>query len=246
VKKVVIIPARMESSRFPGKALVDIDGLPMVVRVAHQAKMIDGISDVLIATDSSEIISIAQQHGVFAVMTGRCESGTDRVAEVVRLIGLGDDDLILNLQGDMPYVSPQVCEELFSRMDKTPWPDAVTPVEELFLDEDINMFTDPNAVKAIIDLGGRALYFTRLQALAGEKNGRAFWYRHVGMYGYRRPVLEFMERTHCTPLEKIERLEQLRLLEHGFHIQTFVASESCGPDINCPEDLERLKTWEPQ
>ena len=240
VRKVVIIPSRFDSSRFPGKPLAIISGSPMVQHVWERAKCIAGIDEVVVATDSQIILDAVSKAGVFAVMTSPDhKSGTDRVAEVAEK--LSAKSIVLNVQGDLPFVDIGVCEKLIQEMENNPKCDIATPVIEQDA-TNTKDFYDRNIVKAVFDKNGRALYFTR-KSVPDIRDcivDTPVWYRHIGIYCYRNSILQEITKLPRTNFEKYERLEQLRPLEHGYHIQTVLVDNDCGPDINCPEDMRKI------
>jgi 3-deoxy-manno-octulosonate cytidylyltransferase (CMP-KDO synthetase) len=238
---VAIIPARLRSTRLPGKALADIGGLPMVCRVAACAKRARGIDEVIVATDDAGIREAAAKAGVRAVMTRADHpSGTDRLAEVAA--GL-DAAVILNVQGDLPLLDPRMVEALADRMHAEPSLPMATVATPL---DDEDDWRSPHVVKVVCGRDGRALYFSRSPVPhdrdgtrpAGTPRG----WRHVGMYAYRRDVLLRLAALRPTPLEERERLEQLRALEHGIAIGVVEWTEPGALiEVDTPEDLERAR-----
>jgi 3-deoxy-manno-octulosonate cytidylyltransferase (CMP-KDO synthetase) len=241
----VVIPARYGSVRLPGKALRPIAGKPMVQWVYERARAA-GAAEVLIATDDARILDAARGFGAEAVMTAAAHvSGTDRIAEVARMRRWPGSDIIVNLQGDEPLMPAALIRQVAALLDSTPEADiatlatAVTSVEELL---------DTNAVKVVTDIAGRALYFSRAPIpwnragapakLASQRDPSGAR-RHIGIYAYRVGPLERLAMLAPGALEMRERLEQLRALENGFHIQVANACEAPGPDVNTPLDLER-------
>jgi 3-deoxy-manno-octulosonate cytidylyltransferase (CMP-KDO synthetase) len=241
----VVIPARYGSSRLPGKALREIAGKPMVQWVYERA-CAAGAAEVLIATDDDLIISAAHSFGAPAEMTARVHaSGSDRIAEVAGRHGWADAEIIVNVQGDEPLIPVALIRQVGALLERHPDADIgtlATPIESL--DE----FLDPNAVKVVTSLTGRALYFSRAPipwnrdgaAGAGSQRDFSGTRRHIGIYAYRVGALQRLAQLPVTPLEGREKLEQLRALEHGLGIQVDTALERPGPDVNTLADLERV------
>jgi len=241
----VIIPARYAATRLPGKPLLNIGGRPLIQWVWQRA-LDSGAASVVVATDDERIRKAALQFGADVVMTSvQHASGTDRIAEVARLRGLDPTDIVVNLQGDEPMMPAPVISAVARALESAPHVDistAAAPVQSLA------EFLDPNCVKAVRAADGRALYFSRApvpwprdQTTDGSPTGFVGALRHIGIYGYRvRSLLQFAARA-PTALESSEKLEQLRALEYGMHIQV-VALEAAPPaGIDTPQDLERVR-----
>jgi len=234
MKAIAIIPARIASTRLPRKPLHLIAGKPMIQRVYEAARGCRGLDDVIIATDSEEILSLAAQHGWTARMTSaECRSGTDRVHEVSQAI---DADIYVNVQGDEPLARPEQLESLLALM-QTPGV-AVGTLKTRCLETDIQ---NPNAVKVVTDLTGRALYFSR-SPVPFDRDGRgtAVYFKHLGFYAYTRGALENFCEWPESELERTERLEQLRFLDHG--VEIYVAEtpfDSIGVDV--AEDVAKVE-----
>ena len=242
----VAIPARHGSTRLPGKMLAQIQGKPMLQWVYERA-LAAGASDVSIATDDEGILAAARGFGAAARMTSAAHaSGTDRLAELAAIERWPDSDIVVNVQGDEPLIPPAVIRQVADLLESDPEAaiaTLATPVESLA------EFLDPNAVKVVADSKGRALYFSRAPmpwnrdgAPAGLSSQRMFAgaRRHVGIYAYRVGALHRLAALPPTPLEKTERLEQLRALENGLVIRVGDAAEKPGPDVNTAEDLQRV------
>lgn len=242
----VAIPARHGSTRLPGKMLAPIQGKPMLQWVYERA-LAAGASDVSIATDDAAIAAAATAFGAVARMTSAAHaSGTDRLAELAAIERWPDNDIVVNVQGDEPLIPPAVIRQVADLLESDPEAaiaTLATPVESLA------EFLDPNAVKVVADSKGRALYFSRAPmpwnrdgAPAGLSSQRMFAgaRRHVGIYAYRVGALHRLAALPPTPLEKTERLEQLRALENGLVIRVGDAAEKPGPDVNTAEDLQRV------
>jgi len=244
---VVIVPARLASTRLPRKPLADIGGMPMVVRVARAAAA-SGAERVTVAADSAEIVDACSAHGVEALLTRADHaSGTDRLAEAVEHLGLADDALVVNVQGDEPLmpaaVVRRVAEALAQRTDCA----IATACHPL---HDAAEFFSPNVVKVVTDANGRALYFSRApipwsrDAFAAGRDRLPPGLparRHVGLYAYRAGFLRRFPQLPPASLEQHESLEQLRALAHGFGIAVIELPEALPPGVDTPEDLERVR-----
>lgn len=240
----VIVPARLASTRLPDKPLADIAGLPMVVRVAKRAEQA-GADAVVVACDDLRIQEVCARHGVRALLTrGDHASGSDRLAEAVGLLGLADDAVVVNVQGDEPLMAPalvRACAELLAARGDC----AMATVAHAI--DDAAEFRNPHVVKLVVDAAGRALYFSRAPIpwwrdgpeAASPAPGQVL--RHVGLYAYRAGYLRRFPGLAPSPLETIESLEQLRVLWHGDRIAVHVSAERPGPGVDTPEDLERVR-----
>jgi len=243
---IVAIPARMGSTRLPGKPLLPIGGVPMVVHVARRA-LAAGAADVVVATDDGRIVDALSDSGVRVLMTRADHaSGSDRLAECAELCGWADDAIVVNLQGDEPLAPASGIRAVARALaeDDAPMATLATPIasiEELF---------DPNCVKLVHDAAGRALYFSRAplpwprEAFARDRATLPpdiLFLRHIGIYAYRAGFLRRFARLERTPLERIESLEQLRALEHGFAIAVREAPEPFPPGVDTVEDLARVE-----
>jgi len=235
---LTIIPARMASSRLPGKPLADILGKPMISRVYEQAQKAD-LGPVIIACAEQEIADLVTDIGAQAVLTEpSLPSGSDRVYQAAKLFDpTRIYPIVLNLQGDMPLISPQVLVQTVRVLKDHPVADIATAV---IATQDKAEIADPNVVKAVLTQKGQALYFSR-HALPYEAKEV---FHHIGIYAYRREALETFCHLTPSPLETQERLEQLRALEHGMHIQctTILSSQSeTLRGVDTPTDLEAIK-----
>lgn len=236
---VVIIPARYDSTRFPGKPLYPLRGIPVIQHVYENSNRARLTDEVMVATDSETIFEKVVSFGGKAVMTDKKHpSGTDRIAEVAGSI---DCDIIVNVQGDEPLIRPEMIDDVISLLE-----DKRASVGTLRKKiEDPNEIADPNIVKVVCDREGFALYFSRatIPFRAPHSEIRTpHYYKHIGIYSYRRDILLTLAGTEQTSLEKTEKLEQLRALEKGIRIkvrETFF--ETYG--IDTPEDLERVEKW---
>jgi 3-deoxy-manno-octulosonate cytidylyltransferase (CMP-KDO synthetase) len=241
----VIIPARLASTRLPGKPLADIHGLPMIVRVAQRAAL-SSAAQVIVATDAPEVLEACNSHGVRAVLTrADHSSGSDRLAEACALLGLDGKDLVVNVQGDEPLMEPALIEACASTLQARP--DCVMSTVAHVIDP--ADFGNPNVVKVVLDAAGRALYFSRAPIPwwrdgSGDGVARAHAHaplRHVGLYAYHAGFLRRFPTLDASPLEQIEALEQLRVLWHGERIAVHVSAALPGPGVDTPEDLERVR-----
>ena len=239
----VLIPARLASTRLPNKPLADIEGLPMIVRVARRAAL-SGASRVVVASDSPEVLAACEAHQVAGVLT-RAEhaSGSDRLAEACVKLGLDGRDMVVNVQGDEPLIAPAMIDACAATLAARHDCVMATVAHAL---EDAAEFANPNVVKLVADARGTALYFSRApipwwrDGVAGApRPGSAL--RHVGLYAYHAGFLRRFPTLEASPLEQIESLEQLRVLWHGERIAVHVSAERPGPGVDTPEDLERVR-----
>jgi len=244
---VVIVPARLASTRLPRKPLADIAGVPMVVRVARAAAA-SGADQVVVAADSAEIVDACASHEVRALLTRADHaSGTDRLAEAVEQLGLADDAIVVNVQGDEPLMPAETVRRVAETLDRRPDCSIATACHPL---ADASEFFSPNVVKVVVDAGGRALYFSRAPipwsrdafALARDRLPAGLpARRHVGLYAYRAAFLRRFPALAPSALEQHESLEQLRALAHGFGIAVVELPEALPPGVDTPEDLERVR-----
>lgn len=235
---IIVIPARYHSTRLPGKVLSDIGGQTMIERVYRRASLARA-SEVIVATDDERVRDVVEGFGGRAIMTSeRHPTGTDRLAEAVKFI---EADIVINVQADEPLIEPSMIDEAARALLAGPGASVGTLRRAI---DDENDLGNPNVVKVVVDLNGRALYFSRSavpwksHAADGRRHGPAW--RHVGIYAYRRDALLTLAGLPPTPLEQTESLEQLRALEHGFGIHTLETSyDTIGVDT--AEDLERVR-----
>jgi len=232
---MIIIPARIGSSRFPNKVLADIGGIPMVIRTA---KAVEGIDKVAIATDSQEVIDIATLHNIQAVMTASThQSGTDRIYEAAQKLNLADNEVIINVQGDEPFIETDVVEAIYNLTNNNKNNDAII-MNSCYKVISNPEADDPNIVKVVTDDNDIALYFSRAKIPYPRDHHFNNYKGHLGIYGFTMKSLEKFCKSASAPLEDIEKLEQLRALYHGFEIAMVeVETESFG--IDTPEDLEK-------
>jgi 3-deoxy-manno-octulosonate cytidylyltransferase (CMP-KDO synthetase) len=232
---IAIIPARWASTRFPGKPLVKLRGKPLVQHVWERAQRAKSVDRVIVATDDMRIAEAAFAFGAEVALTSpKHPTGTDRLAEVAAK--LKSASVILNVQGDEPDIAPSTIDRLARALREDPKLGMVTAANPITNSADIR---NPNVVKVVTDLAGRALYFSR-SVIPHDRDGRGGikYLRHQGIYGYRRKVLLDFVQWKPTPLEQAEKLEQLRALEHGVSIGVIVVKRgSVGVDV--PADLAR-------
>ena len=242
---VVLIPARLGSSRLPDKPLADIAGLPMVVRVAQQSLKSAALR-VVVAADDERILAACASHGIQAILTRRDHpSGSDRLAEAVALLNLSPDTIVVNVQGDEPLIDPQHIDQVAQVLD------ADKDVSMSTLAHPITSLQDwlsPHVVKVVLDARSHASYFSRVgipcwrDAQAGQLPPYTV-YRHVGLYAYRASFLSLFPALSHAPTETAEALEQLRALWHGYRIAVHVSSHASAAGVDTPEDLLRVNQW---
>ena len=269
----ILVPARLASTRLPNKPLADIAGLPMIVRVAQRVHASPGPRSgihpsprppmgaanlssrqpsieprVVVAGDSPEIIAACLAHGVEAVLTRTDHaSGSDRLAEACDILGLADDAIVVNVQGDEPLIDPALPHAVAQLLaDAT---DASMSTAAHAIDT-LADFNNPNVVKVVLDARGMALYFSRAPIpVARDFPGQAWWHdgapaaplRHIGIYGYRAGFLRLFPTLAPAPVEITEALEQLRAMWHGHRIAVHVTANAPGPGVDTPDDLERVR-----
>ena len=244
---VVIIPARLASTRLPNKPLADLGGKPMVVRVAERAQQ-SGAARIIVATDHADIAAACAAHGIEACMTRADHpSGTDRIAEVAQTLGLAPDAVVVNLQGDEPLIDPALLAACAARIAAdVPMATCAHPLS------DVADTFNPNVVKVVLDRQGRALYFSRAtipwhrDGFAASREQLPAGYvplRHIGLYAYSNAFLQRYPQLEPAPLESIEALEQLRVLWHGVPIAVHVTAEAPHAGVDTPADLERVRLF---
>ena len=246
---IVVVPARMASTRLPNKPLADIGGKPMVVRTAERARL-SGAADVIVATDHDDIVGACRAHGIRAEMTRADHpSGTDRIAEVAARMGLGPEAVVVNVQGDEPLIDPQLIAATAALIvPGQPMATAAHP-----LDSVLDAF-NPNCVKVVLNQRGQALYFSRAtipwhrdgfararEALPAALPADYAPLRHIGLYAYANAFLQNYSSLAVSPLEQIEALEQLRVLWHGLPIAVHVTEAIPAAGVDTIEDLERVR-----
>jgi len=241
---VVLVPARLASTRLPRKALADIGGVPMIVRVARRAAA-SKASRVVVAADDKEIVAACAAHGVAALLTSpRHANGSDRIAEASDALGLGEDEIVVNVQGDEPLIEPTLIDACATLLESET--ECVMSTVAHAIDNRAD-FENANIVKVVLDARGRALYFSRAPipwprddpASAAATPGALL--RHVGLYAYRAGFLRRFPRLAHSPLEDIERLEQLRVLWHGKRIAVHVSALVPGVGVDTAEDLAEAR-----
>ena len=230
---IIVIPARMQATRLPGKPLAEINGRPMIAHVIDRAKEAD-IGPVVVAAAENEIAEAAEQYGAKAVLTDpHLPSGSDRIKAALDSLDKDrNHDLVINVQGDIPTISPLSIRAALTPLEE-PSVDISTLVAEIKNQEEL---LNPNVVKAVLAASGRALYFSR--ALVPTGSGPV--YHHIGLYGYRRKALERFVQLQPSPLELRERLEQLRALEDGMVISAAVVDD-IPLGVDDLDDLERAR-----
>jgi 3-deoxy-manno-octulosonate cytidylyltransferase (CMP-KDO synthetase) len=244
----VLIPARLASSRLPNKPLADIGGVPMVVRVAQRVRSgLPASTRIVVAADSPSILAACQQYGIEAVLTREDHpSGSDRLAEACELLALGDDAIVVNVQGDEPLIDPALVRAVADRLRTNPDASMGTAAHPI---DSIQDFANPNVVKVVHDARGLALYFSRAP-IAWWRDGFAQGLRtlpqpaplrHIGIYSYRVGFLRQFPLLEQAPMEITEALEQLRAMWHGHRIAVHVTDHAPGPGVDTPEDLERVR-----
>jgi 3-deoxy-manno-octulosonate cytidylyltransferase (CMP-KDO synthetase) len=232
---MIIIPARIGSSRFPNKVLADIGGIPMVIRTAMTVSSVD---TVVIATDSQDVIEIAKAHDIQAVLTSTThQSGTDRIYEAAQKLDLNDNEIIINVQGDEPFIETDVVQAIYNLTKKNKDTDRIM-MNSCYKVISNPEADDPNIVKVVTDNNDIALYFSRAKIPYPRDHHFDKYKGHLGIYGFTaRSLHDFCALT-SAPLEEIEKLEQLRALYHGYEVAMIeVKTESFG--IDTPEDLEK-------
>lgn len=242
----VLIPARLASTRLPNKPLADIGGTPMVVRVAQRVMSISrpgGLVRVVVAADSPAIVKACQEHSIEALLTGTDHpSGSDRLAEACQLLGLADDQIVVNVQGDEPLIDPALVGAVAQLLARRPEASMSTAAHAIGTLAD---FRNPNVVKVVLDASAMALYFSRAPIPHWRDRPDALPspapLRHIGIYGYRVGFLRQFPKLAQAPLEITEALEQLRALWHGHRIAVHVTEHAPGPGVDTPEDLERVR-----
>jgi len=249
---VAIIPARWASTRFPGKPLVQIKKKPMIQWVVEQAQKASRISEVIVATDDDRILDAVIRFGGKAVMTSQDHAtGSDRIAEVASGLNC---DIVVNIQGDEPLIPPENIDQVIDCLDKNPTLNVATLMMAVHESDEI---IDPNVVKVVTDQKGRALYFSRSaipfhrdewknglpeNISKAKEEGMSRVFKHIGLYAYTRSFLLEFTRMSPTPVEQLEKLEQLRILEHGYPIQVEITGKT-SMGVDRIEDLEKIERF---
>jgi 3-deoxy-manno-octulosonate cytidylyltransferase (CMP-KDO synthetase) len=241
-KAVAIIPARYQSQRLPAKPLADIAGKPMIQHVYERTLRARRIAQVIVATDDERIASVVRAFGGEVVMTSKdLQSGTDRIAVVAESLP-NDIGIIVNVQGDEPLIDPDMVDEAVAVVAEST-ADVGTLVKRI---EALDELLNPNVVKVVLSDAGKCLYFSRSPIPFGRDKAQTEWlstytyYKHIGMYVFRREFLRTYATLKQTPLEHVEKLEQLRILENGFTINAGITRHDSMP-VDTIEDLERVR-----
>lgn len=249
----VLIPARFQASRLPGKPMREIQGVPLVVRVLERARA-SGASRVVVASDAQEVVDTVRGHGGEAVLTdSACPSGTDRLAQAAAMLDLDDETPVVNCQGDEPFVAPSLLREVAEALGREPQRRMATAAHPL---QDSERIWDPHAVKVVVAGNGDALYFSRAPIpwdrermdpaaqAHGELAPPVSFRIHIGLYAYRAGFLRTFSRWPVTDLERREGLEQLRAVENGVAVRVIDSEEPPGVGVDTPDDLERAnRLW---
>ncbi len=233
-----VIPSRIRSTRLPRKPLLPIQGKPMIQWVYERAAQCQSLTEVVVATDSQEIADVVQTVGGKVCMTDPdLQTGSDRVAAVAEQYP--EMDVVINLQGDEPFIEPQMLEQLVAPYLTGESPDMTTLARPLEMEV---QYRSPGAVKVITDLKGNALYFSRSPIPYFRAEEKAPVYHHVGLYAFRHDFLMLYKTLSQTPLEKVESLEQLRVLEHGYRIRVCLTEQKT-LEINTPEEYQQAQAF---
>ncbi len=244
----IIIPARYDSTRLPGKVLANINGKPMLQHV-YQRAIESGADSVVIATDNAKVSKVAQSFGAKVCMTStEHQSGTERIAEAALALDYAPDEIIVNVQADQPFILPQAIRQVAEDLEKhdnvkiSSICERITKGEELF---------NPSVVKVVLNWRNYAIYFSRapipwdMEQFKDQENASPNdqHYKHVGLYAYRVSFLQEYIQWPPSPLEQIESLEQLRILWNGSRMHMVISKDRIPPEVNTPEDLERAKEF---
>ncbi|MBS4067459.1 MAG: 3-deoxy-D-manno-octulosonate cytidylyltransferase [Sulfurimonas sp. RIFOXYB2_FULL_37_5] len=232
---MIIIPARLASSRFPQKVLADIGGLPMVVRTAKRVTHLDRV---VVAADDAIIIDVCKAHGVEAMLTSTThKSGTDRINECANILNLSEDELIINVQADEPFIEGEVVEMLLKRLQLLKQKNESFIMASCYNSINSQAAQDPNLVKVVLDDENNAIYFSR-SPIPFNRSGEAQYFGHIGIYGFSKKSLHEFCNLEDAPIEDIEKLEQLRAIYHQKKI-SMVKVASTGFGIDTEDDLRR-------
>ena len=233
----IIIPARYGSSRFPGKPLEPIAGVPMILRTVEAAKSVSPNMGVAVATDDQRIADIVKDHAQVIMTSSEHQTGTDRIAEALDHLNW-DCDIMVNVQGDEPFVSKEQVLSLLTPF-KSQQTDIATLKIKMGSDE---MIDNPNIVKVITDKNNRALYFSRSVIPYNRGNTSYPYFRHMGMYAYRRTIIQKLSLLKSTLLEETEMLEQLRWMDYGYVVRV-IETQHEGPAVDTPEDIKKAEEY---
>jgi 3-deoxy-manno-octulosonate cytidylyltransferase (CMP-KDO synthetase) len=240
IKATLFIPARFSSSRFPGKPLALINGKPMIWHVYSRASKAKNIKNSFIVTDDERIKKAVEDFGAEVIMTSKeASSGTDRIAEAASILGLEEDEIIVNVQGDQPLVHPESIDEVIHPFYQNDGSfEMTTLIYKIINDYEI---TNPKDVKVVFDINMFALYFSR----ATIPYGRDYWdhdsYKHLGIYAYTKRFIDTFNSLPLGNLEDIEKLEQLRALEYGYKIKLAISRHD-SPEVDLPSDIEIMES----
>jgi 3-deoxy-manno-octulosonate cytidylyltransferase (CMP-KDO synthetase) len=239
MKVICIIPARYDSTRFPGKALADLAGKPMIQHVYERVLKARTLSFAAVATDDERIVAAVERFGGRAIMTAASHrSGTDRIAEAVSRLDIDDSDIVVNIQGDQPLFEPSQIDEVAKPLLENQAIPMSTLIYKIVREEEIG---HPNAVKVVFDQDRFALYFSRATIpYVRDRDAKASYYKHHGIYAYRRSFLKEFTKLPEGNLEKLEALEQLRALDHGCRIKV-VETLYDSVEVDTPQELERVR-----
>lgn len=236
----VVIPARLASSRLERKALADLGGKPMVVRVAERSAQ-SAANRIIVATDAQEIESVCKAANLEVMMTREDHpSGTDRLAEVALQLGLNDEAIVVNVQGDEPLIPVDLINQVANTLQSKPHCAMATAAVAI---HDQSEITNPNAVKVVLSKNNEALYFSRSAIPFDRNHNSPIYYRHLGIYAYRTGFLKAFSNLAISPLEQAESLEQLRALWHGYAIAVHITPESPPPGVDTQADLDRARQF---
>ena len=233
---LIVIPARYGSTRFPGKPLVKINGKEMILHVYDRAKKVKNAHRVIIATDNEQIYNVAKKYGAEVEMTDvDIKSGTDRVWEVAKNKNF---EIVVNLQGDEPFIKPDIINLAILELENNKDIDISTPITKI---NDLKEVHDPNVVKVVFNKEKIAIYFSRSPIpYYRDENSEKNFFKHIGLYCFRKSSLGKFVNFPQSNLEKIEKLEQLRAIENGLKIKVY-ETNYCGVAIDTPSDLEKIK-----
>jgi 3-deoxy-manno-octulosonate cytidylyltransferase (CMP-KDO synthetase) len=236
----VVIPARLASSRLERKALADLGGKPMVVRVAERSAQ-SAANRIIVATDAQEIESVCKAANLEVMMTREDHpSGTDRLAEVALQLGLNDEAIVVNVQGDEPLIPVDLINQVANTLQSKPHCAMATAAVAI---HDQSEIANPNAVKVVLSKNNEALYFSRSAIPFDRNHNSPIYYRHLGIYAYRTGFLKAFSNLAISPLEQAESLEQLRALWHGYAIAVHITPESPPPGVDTQADLDRARQF---
>lgn len=231
----LLIPARYGSSRFPGKPLAPINGKPMIQHVYERASLARGLKDIYVATDDDRIKDVVEAFGGKVVMTSAdAASGTDRIEDALTQLGLADTDLVVNLQGDQPLIDPITIEQIISLFERHPGEFSMATLGVEITEK--KELDDPKHVKMVFDNEFNALYFSRARIPFGRDTSDYPVFKHLGVYAYTREFVSTFAKLPLGRLEDLEKLEQLRALEHGYKIKVAISAFD-SPEVDTPDDI---------